>query len=302
VTLFTTTTLGPVMYQLSRTDMTVPPELLVVISIDQQDEPFVVLTPTSIRRVWSDPALLGSGLAFSLTALTILLAHELGHYVACRRYGLPCTVPYFLPVPLTFGTVGAFIRIYAPIRSKRELFDVGVAGPIAGFVVLIPFLVYGVAHSQPVHLSALQGPSSLFAPGRSLIVELLARLFHGPLGPDVYLDLHPVALGAWLGLLATSLNLLPLGQLDGGHILYSVLGRRQRWTALPLWIGLAVLGWFWPGWWAWCVIVFVIGLFHPPVRDERTPLDPKRRLLAVLALVIFVLSFMPTPLAVIELP
>ena len=288
-TFFTTTTLGPVTYLMSRTDVVTG-----LISF---------LTPELVSSVWSDPTLLRIGLTFSLTALFILLCHELGHYIACRRYGLPCTLPYFLPVPVGLGTFGAFIRIYAPIRSKRELFDVGVAGPIAGFVALLPFLFYGVAHSHPVPLSAASGPEPtiLLAPGRSLAVELVARIFHGPLGPDIYLDLHPMALGAWLGLFATALNLLPLGQLDGGHILYSVLGRWQRKLALPLWLTLAALGFLWSGWWIWCVMVFLIGLFHPPVRDERTPLDAKRRAIALLALLIFVLSFMPTPLELIEL-
>lgn len=289
VTFFTTTTLGPVTYLMSRTDMVTS-----LISF---------LSPQLVTTVWGDPALLRIGLTFSLTALFILLCHELGHYIACRRYGLPCTLPYFLPVPLGLGTFGAFIRIYAPIRSKRELFDVGVAGPIAGFVALLPFLFYGVAHSQPVHLSEVSGetPMGLLAPGRSLAIELVARIFHGPLGPDIYLDLHPMALGAWLGLFATALNLLPLGQLDGGHILYSVLGRWQRWFAPPLWLALAGLGILWWGWWIWCVMVFLIGLFHPPVRDERTPLDAKRRAIALLALLIFAVSFMPTPLELIEL-
>ena len=294
LTLFTTTTLGPVMYLMSRTDVVT----------DLAPEGLAVLSLRLIQAVWMDPALLRIGLTFSLTALCILLAHELGHYIACRRYGLASTLPYFLPVPMGFGTFGAFIRIYAPIRSKRELFDVGVAGPIAGFVALIPFLVYGVAHSHPVRLGDLprMGGMVLFAPGRSLVVDLVARFFHGPLGPDTYLDLHPMALGAWLGLFATALNLLPLGQLDGGHILYSAVGRWQRRLAVPLWMILALLGFEWPGWWLWCMIVFLIGLFHPPVRDERTPLDPKRRALALLALVIFALSFMPVPLDAVLLP
>lgn len=289
-TFFTTTTLGPVTYLMSRTDMVTG-----FLSF---------LSPQLVSTVWGDPALLRIGLTFSLTALFILLCHELGHYIACRRYGLPCTLPYFLPVPVGLGTFGAFIRIYAPIRSKRELFDIGVAGPIAGFVALLPFLFYGVAHSHPVRLSAVSGqtPMTLLAPGRSLAVELVARIFHGPLGPDTYLDLHPMALGAWLGLFATSLNLLPLGQLDGGHILYSVVGRWQRKLALPLWLALGGLGLLWSGWWLWCVMVFLIGLFHPPVRDERTPLDTKRRAIALLALLIFVLSFMPAPLEFLELP
>lgn len=288
-TFLTTTTLGPVTYLMSRTDM--------VTGLAS------FLTPELVTAVWTDPALLRIGLTFSLTALFILLCHELGHYIACRRYGLPCTLPYFLPVPVGLGTFGAFIRIYGPIRSKRELFDVGVAGPIAGFVALLPFLFYGVAHSHPVHLSTISGPAPvvLLTPGRSLVVELVARIFHGPLGPDIYLDLHPMALGAWLGLFATALNLLPLGQLDGGHILYSVLGRWQRRVAIPLWLALAALGVLWWGWWIWCVMVLLIGLFHPPVRDEQTPLDPKRRAIALLALLIFVLAFMPAPLDFIEL-
>jgi len=289
-TFLTTTTLGPMIYLMSRTD--VMTDLAPFLSVHL------------VRAVWGDPALLRIGLTFSSTALLILLAHELGHYVACRRYGLPCTLPYFLPVPVSFGTFGAFIRIYAPIRSKRELFDVGVAGPIAGFIALIPFLLYGVAHSHPVSLPDLprQGGMVLFAQGRSLAIELVARFFHGPLGPDTYLDLHPMALGAWLGLFATALNLLPLGQLDGGHILYSAVGRWQRKVALPLWLALAGLGFLWWGWWVWCLIVFLLGLFHPPVRDERTPLDAKRRAIALLALLIFILSFIPAPFEVIELP
>ncbi|HYU32514.1 MAG TPA: site-2 protease family protein [Thermoanaerobaculia bacterium] len=293
-TFFTTTTLGPVMVLMSRTDVVT----------DLAPDGFTLLSARLVKAIWTDPGMLRIGLTFSLTALLILLAHELGHYVACRRYGLASTLPYFLPVPMGFGTFGAFIRIYSPIRSKRELFDVGVAGPIAGFIALLPFLFYGVAHSHPVSLKALpkMGNMVLFAPGRSLAIGLVARLFHGPLAPGTYLDLHPMALGAWLGLFATALNLLPLGQLDGGHILYSAVGRWQRRLAIPLWIGLAVLGIEWPGWWLWCLIVLLIGLFHPPVRDERQPLDAKRRALAVLALLIFALSFMPTPLDIVVLP
>jgi membrane-associated protease RseP (regulator of RpoE activity) len=279
------------MVQLSRTDMTAlsPPWLL----------------PSVVLRVWSDPALLRMGLLFSIPALTILFAHEMGHYVACRLYGLPCTLPYFLPVPLNFGTFGAFIRIKSPIRTKRELFDVGIAGPIAGFVALIPFLLWGIAHSAPARL-LLAAPGfnedltpSLYLPGRCLAIVLATRLFHGPLAPGMILNLHPVALAAWLGLLATSINLLPMGQLDGGHVLYAATGRLQRRLALPLWILLGLLGYLWLGWLVWCVIILVIGLYHPPVWDETTPLDPRRRKLAWIALILLVLSFMPAPLAVV---
>ncbi|HYH45386.1 MAG TPA: site-2 protease family protein [Thermoanaerobaculia bacterium] len=285
-TFVTTTTLGAVFLLGSRTDV--------------MTDILPVLLPDTLRRVWGDPALLHSGLLFAGAALTILLAHEMGHYLACRHYRLPATLPYFLPFPAALGTLGAFIRIKAPLRSKRELFDVGVAGPIAGFVALLPFLAYGVAHSevgsyQPAEPSP-DGNPLLFLPGRSLLFELAVRLFHGPLGPNMALDLHPFALGAWVGLFATALNLLPLGQLDGGHILYAVLGRTQRRLALPFLIGLALGGFYWPGWWVWCVILLILGFRHPPIRDEQTPLDRNRKLLALVALLIFALTFMPVPL------
>ncbi|HEV2854839.1 MAG TPA: site-2 protease family protein [Thermoanaerobaculia bacterium] len=292
LTFLFTTTLGPVMLVLSRTDMTTTLA------------PW--LTPKTAVQVWQNPELLHMGLLFSLTALTILFAHEMGHYVACRRYGLPSTLPYFLPVPINFGTFGAFIKIKAPISNKRQLFDVGIAGPIAGFVTLVPFLLWGIAHSQLAPIQEVVRPDdvlgpSLYVPGRCLAIQLATWLFHGRwLGPGMTLNLHPVALGAWLGLLATAINLLPLGQLDGGHILYAATGRLQRRLALPLWVLLGLMGYFWPGWLLWTFIVILIGLYHPPVYDESEPLDGKRRLLAWFALVMFVLSFIPVPLAIVS--
>jgi len=257
------------------------------------------LLPETVRQVWSDPALLSLGLQFSLPAMFILLCHEMGHYLACRRYRLPATLPYFLPLPLGIGTLGAFIRIRTPIRTKRELFDVGVAGPIAGFVALIPFLVLGVLWSDKI--SAAEIPPGvqgvLLVPGHSLALGGLARLIHGPLGDQQVLQLHPFALAAWFGLLATSLNLIPLGQLDGGHILYAALGRTQRTIAPLLWACLVAVAFLvWPGWGLWCVVTLVMGLRHPPVYDEAVQLDPVRRRIAWAALVIFLLSFMPLPI------
>jgi membrane-associated protease RseP (regulator of RpoE activity) len=252
--------------------------------------------------VWTDPELLRLGLNFSVPSLFILFCHEMGHYVACRRYRLPSTLPYFLPAPFGIGTLGAFIRIRAHIRTKKELFDVGVAGPIAGFVALVPILVLGVAWSRPVPVTQIPpAPEGivpgLLVPGDSLAMNGLIHAFHGTLGQHEVLQLHPFAFAGWLGLLATSLNLIPLGQLDGGHILYAALGRTQRRLALPLWLALlAVAVFVWPGWGLWCVITLVMGLQHPPVRDELEPLDPPRRRLAWVALAIFALSFMPVPI------
>lgn len=288
LTFLCTTTLGAGWYLFTRTDV--------------QTDLVPILWPDTVARVWGDPALLALGLSFSLPVLIILLAHELGHYVACRRYRLAATLPYFLPSPIGIGTFGAFIRIRSPIRGKRELFDVGVAGPIAGFVALLPFLLYGVARSRAAAIEPLADPppgalvSILLVPGKCLALELATRLFHGPLGPGMVLDLHPFALAAWFGLLATAINLLPLSQLDGGHILYAAVGRAQRRLALPLWLALAVAGIAWPGWWLWSVIVLLMGIRHPPLRDELTPLGRGRTWLALLALALLVLSFMPVPL------
>jgi membrane-associated protease RseP (regulator of RpoE activity) len=290
ISLFTTTTLGAGWYLSTRTDVTT--DLL----------PW--LGPETIRRVWSDPQLLSTGLSFSLPLLLILLCHEFGHYLICRRYQVDASPPYFLPAPVGLGTFGAFIKIRAPIRDKRQLFDIGAGGPLAGFAALIPFLLYGVAKSSPAPLHLAPDPSQaplvLFVPGKTLAIELATRLFHGPLDPATTLDLHPFALAAWVGLLATALNLLPLGQLDGGHILYAVVGPRQRQVAWPLWMALAAAGLiFWRGWLFWCLIVAIMGLRHPPVLNERQPLDRNRLRLAWLTLAIFVLSFMPVPISVI---
>ncbi|MFP5285418.1 MAG: site-2 protease family protein [Thermoanaerobaculia bacterium] len=282
LTFLCTTTLGPVFWAMTRTDVLTP------------HEPF--LTPMLAMAVWSDPELLRLGLSFSVPAMLILLAHELGHYVACRRYRLPATLPYFIPLPTMLGTLGAFIRIRAPLRDRRELFDVGVAGPIAGFVMLIPFLLYGVARSEPAALQLRPG-EVLFLPGQCLAIDLAARVFHGPLADGMVLDLHPYALAAWFGLLATSINLIPLGQLDGGHILYAVSRKWQRRLAPLVWLGLAAAGFLWPGWWVWCVLSLVFGVFHPRVQSEAAPLGPGRKLLAALAFAILILSFMPRGLA-----
>ena len=286
LTVLTTTTLGAVWFLWSR------------VGITTDLQPW--LSPHTVLGVWTDPWLLSKGLEFALPALFILFCHEMGHYLACRWYRLPATLPYFLPAPLAIGTFGAFIRIRAPIRTKRQLFDVGVGGPLAGFVALIPFLILGVARSRPVPIEAVtwdQGPMfTLFLPGNSLVMEMVTRAFHGPLPEGTVLEPHPFALAAWFGLFATALNLLPLGQLDGGHILYAATGGLQRRLAFPLWLALAGLALIWPGWILWCLIVLVMGLPHPPVRDEIVPLDPRRRAVAWVVLVVFLLSFMPVPL------
>lgn len=263
-----------------------------------------ILTPSTVRRVGSDPELLGLGLAFSLPALLILLCHELGHWVLCRRHRLDATLPYFLPAPVGLGTFGAFIRIRSLIRDKQQLLDVGVAGPIAGFLALLPVLAAGVWLSTPSPLPPAPGGGLdllLYRPGTSLLSAGLTRLVHGQLPDGWVLNPHPLLLAGWVGVFATMLNLLPVAQLDGGHILYAALGRLQRRLAWPLWCSLALLGLVWPGWWLWCAFLLVLGVRHPRVVDEAEPLDPRRRRLAWAALAIFVVTFMPEPISVVEI-
>jgi membrane-associated protease RseP (regulator of RpoE activity) len=238
------------------------------------------------------PAVISAGLSFSLPLLGILLTHEMGHYVACRVHRLDATLPFFLPVPFGIGTFGALIRIRSPIANKRELFDVGAAGPIAGFIATLPVLVVGLVLSHPV---AQMPPGRYIEFGEPLAFHLLSKLFHPdiPNGGDLWL--HPVGFAAWFGLFVTALNLLPFGQLDGGHVTYAIFGKVQRRFAWPLLFVLVALGLRWIGWWLWAVIALVMGVRHPWIADEEAPLDPRRRLLGWLCIVIFALCFTPQP-------
>lgn len=242
--------------------------------------------------VWSNPADLLLGVPFSVTLMSILLAHELGHYLTCQFHRIDATLPYFLPAPTVFGTLGAFIRIRAPIFSRRELFDVGVAGPLAGFAFLVPALGIGLAYSKVVPGIAEQGDLIFGSP--LLVWMASAAIFPGVAWQDLYL--HPVARAAWVGLLATALNLLPIGQLDGGHILYAFAGRRHRRLSQIFAVILAAIGviFGWMGWILWAAFFLWTGLRHPPIVDE-TPVSGGRTRLAILALVILALSFTPVP-------
>jgi len=236
---------------------------------------------------------LAGGLPFSLTLMTILMAHELGHYFACVYYGLDATLPYFLPVPMPMtGTMGAFIRIRSPIQNKRILFDVGVAGPLAGFLFLVPALGVGLAFSKVLPGINNLGAIHFGAPPLEWIARRL--VFPGVAGPDIYL--HPVARAAWVGMFATALNLLPVGQLDGGHIVYALLGRFQKWISQPFLLALLPMGYFWwRGWLFWFALLAILARRHPPVYDE-TPAGSTRIKIGVVALVVFALCFTIAPL------
>jgi membrane-associated protease RseP (regulator of RpoE activity) len=244
------------------------------------------------RELWRDPARLAMGVPFSFTLLSILLAHELGHYLTCRHYGIHATYPYFIPAPTLIGTLGAFIRIKSPILNRRELFDVGISGPIAGFVVAIPALIVSILLSKSSAPLDLPGSVSL---GNPLALILLTKLLRPGVTP-VAMALNPVGCAAWVGLFATSLNLLPVGQLDGGHILYAAVGEKCRKISRGFFLILLPLGYFyWVGWFVWGIILMVLGLRHPLLIEPAESLDRGRRILALMGLLILILTFIPAP-------
>ena len=251
---------------------------------------------------WSWMTLAG-GFWYSGTILGILGCHELGHYFACRYYDVDASRPFFIPAPLPLtGTLGAFIRIREPIPTKRMLFDIGIAGPIAGFLVAVPTLFAGIAMSHMVRLPELFSGVEL---GEPLLFKLASLLVWGQT-PDGYsLNLHPMAFAAWFGLLATALNLFPIGQLDGGHISYAVLGRRSSHVTLLTVFVLMVLSYFATSWSVWTVMTIVMlvtfGRHHPRTFDEDEPLDRTRLFLALAALIMFAVCFTPAPIEPIDL-
>jgi membrane-associated protease RseP (regulator of RpoE activity) len=246
----------------------------------------------NLAHVWSDPSWLLQGLPFSLSLLFILLAHEFGHYCTCRYYHVDASLPYFIPAPTFIGTMGAFIRIRSPLFSRQILFDVGVGGPLAGFVCLLPFLSIGLAFSKVVPGMAHRGDVLFGTPPVLWLLENV--IFPGVPSSDIYL--HPVARAAWVGVFATALNLLPIGQLDGGHILYSFIGEKHKALSRVFTLALVPLGFLWPGWWFWAVLLFFFGTRHPALFDSAR-MDRARRKLGLSAAVIFLLSFTPIPTA-----
>jgi membrane-associated protease RseP (regulator of RpoE activity) len=233
------------------------------------------------------------GCTYAVPLILILLAHELGHYITCRRWGVSATLPFFGPSPTLLGTIGAFIWVKSPIYRIRSLFDIGISGPIAGFAIALPFLVAGVGFSR-----ACPGgqASASFVFGTPWLLRLLeSARFPGVHPSDICL--HPVAMAAWAGLLATAINLLPVGQLDGGHIVYALFGKGIHtlfsWGVI---LGLAIGGLFYWPWWIWSVAMFFFRR-HPLIFDSQ-PLGTRRRLVALLGLLLFVLSFSPIPVRV----
>jgi hypothetical protein len=266
---------------------------------------------------------IGTGIPFAVSLLAILLAHEFGHYLAGRYHHTHVTLPYFIPFPISpFGTMGAFIQLKEPPKNKRILLDIGIAGPLAGLVVAIPVLFLGLALSRvgplnifPGQSVQMEGNSLLYLISKFIVFGqvLPAPSTYGNLSPVLYwlryfftaqpfpaggvdVMIHPIAFAGWAGLLVTALNLIPAGQLDGGHVLYTLFGRRAR-VLLPFILAaLILLGFVWAGWWLWAFLIFLLGRLYAEPLDQITPLDPRRKAIAVVGLVLFLLVFTPVPL------
>jgi membrane-associated protease RseP (regulator of RpoE activity) len=252
---------------------------------------------------------LAAGLPFSIPLMSMLFAHEMGHYLTSRRYGVDASLPYFIPAPFPsvffVGTFGAFIRMRRPPRTRREMFDIGAAGPWAGFVVAVIATAIGLARSQVTPLDTSQG--GLFL-GNSILFWGISRVVLGVDPNSVNVNVHPIALAGWIGLLVTAINLLPVGQLDGGHVVYSLLGGRwHRWVSRLAWIGCGLMVLvpyllhltFWAGWLLWFVLLIGLGLGHPATTESDAPLKGLRKLGAWATIGLFIVTFIPVPVSLI---
>ncbi len=262
--------------------------------VDDPIQAFVLILRT--------PALWMIGVPYALTLLTILGVHEMGHYVMAKRHKADVTLPYFIPMPFGLGTMGAVIRLKSPIKNRRQLFDIGVAGPLAGLAIAIPLLIIGLSLS-PVEFVGRSVPGA--QEGNSILYAVLKFITKGQWLPGGGYDvmINAIAFPAWFGLIVTMINLLPIGQLDGGHIIYALFGRLQWQVAMVaefILLGLGMYLAFTTGqilnvWLLWAILVQVFGLRHPPPLDDLTPLDRKRKLIGWATIVIFFLIFTPLP-------
>jgi membrane-associated protease RseP (regulator of RpoE activity) len=239
--------------------------------------------------------LLIGGFIYSISILSILVAHEMGHYLASRKYGVPSSLPYFLPFPLPpFGTLGAVIRSKGPIPHRKALFDIGSWGPLFGLALAIPAVIVGFLLSEVANVS--QFPTNSTSLGDSPLLLLLQRIAVGALPPNTDVVLHPIAYAGWVGLFITSLNLLPTGQLDGGHIIYALFGRHSKIIFRLTLLGITLICLIYNlGWLLLVIILWIIGYRHPPPLDDLTPLDWRRKVLGGFAFLIFFTAFTPIP-------
>ncbi len=245
-------------------------------------------------EAFTNPAVIGLSLVYMAVLIGILLGHEMGHYLTCRHYRIEATLPYFIPAPTLVGTLGAFIKIKSRITRKKQLFDIGIAGPLTGFILSLPALVYGLTLSKIV--PAVPREDALVF-GEPLLLKLLGGLIFRGVAANSDLFLHPVAFAGWVGILVTAFNLFPVGQLDGGHVSYALIGQRSRPLAkglLVVFMGMGIF--FWVGWIVWALLIQLIGMKHPSVDDEKERLSTPRLVLGIVIIVIFIISFIPAPI------
>lgn len=254
-------------------------------------------------KPWENLASIIKGIPFSFTLISILLTHELAHYFASRSHGMTASLPFFIPgppIPPMIGTFGAVIKTNPPIPDRRALFDIGVSGPLAGFIVSVIAIVIGLKFSRVAPLEEVSGLTVML--GDSLGFKLLSYLTVGALPDKADIFLHPIAYAGWIGFFVTAMNLLPIGQLDGGHVVYAVLGRWHRIISISMVVLLFVLGYMsWPGWYLWGFLTTVLGTRHPPVFYPNIELDSRRKIIAWVTLIVFILAFTPEPFKIVEI-
>ena len=239
-----------------------------------------------------DPSQIPRGFPFALALMGILLAHELGHYLVAKRHGMDVTLPYFIPAHPFIGTFGAFIKMRSPARDRRMLMDIGAAGPLVGVLISIPLVAFGLSLSE---VKQIEGQAGINL-GDSLLLWAIGKLVVGNLPPGHDVVIHPVGFAGWIGLLVTSLNLLPVGQLDGGHVVYALLGERQIKISKFVFAGLLALGILgWEGWLFWGLLLWIMGFRHPPPVEWWVPLDRRRKIIGWVTMGVFILTFIPVP-------
>lgn len=244
-------------------------------------------------NLFKEPLRLWEGYPFSISIMTILLGHEMGHYFASKAHRTKATLPYFIPAPSIIGTFGAFIKMKSPILTRKALVDIGATGPLVGFILSLIACLIGLKMSK---LVAITGEEDLFTLGDSILFSLLVKFTLGeiPQGQDVLL--HSVAFAGWIGLFVTSMNLIPVGQLDGGHIAYALFGRRHFYISRAFLVIVAILGaFYWYGWLVWVLLLLFLGVDHPPILVWENQLPLSRRIVGTISFIIFILTFTPAP-------
>lgn len=259
----------------------------------------VLFSNTMAEDIWAatlDDLRRGAGLQFAVALISILLVHEMGHFLASRRRHIITSWPYFLPAPNLLGTFGAIIKSKSPFYNRRDLIEVGAAGPIAGWIVAFGWLIYGLSQSNWLPVGqATAGQWAFGLDGESILMRLAVHALVGAPVPDHFLQLTEGAFAGWVGLLVTAINLLPIGQLDGGHVLYGLFRRTQHALGFFGLLTLLVLGYFSPIWWLFGAFGLIFGVKHPPTLDDERPLSPVARWMGIAAITIMILSFTPMP-------